>query len=245
MRSWAAWSGGSAAELPEVVFLPGMGARGYLLPWAREVAAWTRVTVLDLPGWWWGRARHCPPTIDGVAVAVRDWMIDGELSDAVLVGHSTGAQAAARAAAMVSDRLCGTVLGGPVFDPAIRGVGTLLRRAASTAPAEVPSEVAAMLPSFLHSGGLALFRLLREGLRYGASGYPFDVGRAAVITGERDRLAPPWWAKNLARRLGARCHVVPGGHNFVYRYPREASEVLRTTALEWRAAPRCTWPSGW
>src|SRR4051794_41314584 len=64
---------GQCRELPELVFLPGLGAAGYLVPWLRAVAGWTRATVLELPGWRAGRASSCPPTVAGIGMALGSW----------------------------------------------------------------------------------------------------------------------------------------------------------------------------
>src|SRR3954468_12815844 len=107
-------AGGRGGATPEAVFLPGLGAPGYLMPWVRRVASWTRVTVLDLPGWRWGRARHCPPTLDGVAEAAVAWL-GTRRRPVVLVGHSTAAQSAALVADRAPELLAGLVLAGPTF----------------------------------------------------------------------------------------------------------------------------------
>src|SRR4051812_33193070 len=176
---------GRPTDLPEVVMLPGLGAPGYLAPWARRIAAWTRVTVLDLPGWRWGRARACPPTVAGVGSAAADWLVAGDRRGVVLLGHSTGAQAASLAALRVPDRLAGVVLAGPTFDPAARSVLRLVRRGASTFARERWAEVPAVLPSYLHSGGYGGLRVLpgslpdRPGGRGGAvRGAGLGVARA-------------------------------------------------------------------
>lgn len=228
-----AWSAGRVRDRPELALVPGLGSRGYLRPLAREVATWTRATILDLPGWWRGRARNCRPTTDGIADAVRRWAAERPGRRMVLVGHSTGAQAVARAAADLPPSVAGVVLAGPVFAPTIRTWPALLRAAAATVPAETPGELAAVLPSYLHSGLVPLVRLLADGLREGAGAYASVAGPVTVITGRRDELAPPWWASELAVRLGGPMQLVPGGHNCVYRHPQAVSAVLRDTVSGW------------
>ena len=227
---------GRQRQLPELVFVPGLGAPRYLLPWLRLVAAWTRVTVLELPGWWYGRARSCPPTVAGIGTAVGDWLQATGRRDVVLVGHSTGAQAVLRAALDYRPLVAGVVLAGPTFTPAARTVSGLLRALAATLPRERPGELAAVLPRYLHSGGLPMLRLVRSAMadpmeeRIGVLRMPL-----LVLTGRADRLADPDWARQLAETGSGSCVVLPGAHNFCYSHPAPAAEQLRATVGEWLA----------
>lgn len=225
---------GKVAGLPEVVLVPGLGAPGYLAPWVGQIASWTRATVLDLPGWRWGRARSCQATVAGTGTAVAQWLIEHDKRNIVLLGHSSGAQAVLRRASMVPDRLVGVVLAGPTFDPTARGIPTLLRRAVTTLAHERLDELPAVLPSYLHSGGLGLFRFLADALR----DRPEDLaGQLRVpvllVTGERDGFAPPAWAHHLATLAAGRCTILPGAHNACFPYPELADAALREAVLAW------------
>jgi pimeloyl-ACP methyl ester carboxylesterase len=225
---------GTVTDLPEVVLLPGLGAPGYLAPWVCQIATWTRATVLDLPGWRWGRATACHPTVAGLAAATARWLLEHDRRDIVLLGHSTGAQAAVRTALLVPDRLVGLVLAGPTFDPAARSIGTLLRRAVGTLAHERPGEIPAVLPSYLHSGGYGVLGMLLDALR----DRPEDgAGQLEVpvltVTGERDGFAPPAWAHHLATLAAGRCTVLPGAHNACFPFPVQADTALRAAVLAW------------
>jgi len=214
--------------------VPGLGAPGYLLPWARQLSSWTRVTVLDLPGWRWGRTTACPPTVAGVGAAAARWLGEHDRREVVLLGHSTGAQAVIRTALLVPDRLAGVVLAGPTFDPAARTPMALLRRAASTLAHERPAELPAVLPSYLRSGGYGVLRMLLDGMR----DRPEDrIGQlrtpVLTLTGERDGFAPPAWARHLAGLTAGRCEVLPGAHNACFPFPVLASTAVHTAALAW------------
>jgi len=217
------------------VFLPGLGAPGYLRPWLDRTRRWADVRVLDLPGWQGGRARRCPPTIAGIATATERWLAAQDGRPPVLVGHSTAAQSAAVVAAIAPQRLAGVVLAGPVFDPAIRGWRDLFRRALRTAAHESPMEVAAILPKYLRGGVLSVVRLLQDGLRAGASPYRPLAAPAVVLTGRHDHFAPPAWTAELAGRIGADHAVLPGGHNFCFTHPVEADRTLRAVVAPWAA----------
>ncbi|HEY0165604.1 MAG TPA: alpha/beta fold hydrolase [Jatrophihabitans sp.] len=237
---------GTVTDLPEVVLVPGLGAPGYLTPWVRQIATWTRATVLDLPGWRWGRARACPATVAGIGAATARWLIEHDRRDVVLLGHSTGAQAVVRTASLVGDRLAGVVLAGPTFDPAARTVAGLLRRAAPTLASERLAEVPAVLPSYLHSGGVNLLRFLLDALRDRPEDRVAQLGAPVlVVTGERDGFAPPAWAHHLAALTAGRCAILPGAHNACFPYPVQADAALREAVLAWTgpAADEGGWAS--
>lgn len=182
MRSLTA---GRVGELPEIVLLPGLGAPGYLAPWARLSSTWTRATVLDLPGWRGGRARSCPPTLRGVATATARWLEVSDRRGVVLLGHSTGAQSVLRTALLVPERVAGVVLAGPTFDPAVRTLRTVVPTAVRTFSHEVPDEVPVAAPSYLSSGGFPLLRFLLSGLRDRPEDLvPLLRAPVLVVTGE-------------------------------------------------------------
>jgi len=224
-------SAGRSSSAPEVVMLPGLGAPGYLAPWALRTAAWTGVALLDLPGWRRGRAVSCPPTLDGVARATARWLEVTDRRGVVLVGHSTGAQAVLRAALQVPDRVAGLVLAGPTFDPAARSVLRVLRRAASTVPHEDPRELLAVAPSYLASGLVPLARFIGTALhdRPEETTARLDLP-VLVVTGRRDGFAPPSWARHLARGAFARCVVIPGAHNAPFPHPDLADSAVHEFA---------------
>src|SRR3954469_8722226 len=58
-----AFVGGRAGAWPDAVFVPGLGAPGYLMPWVRRLGGWARGTGLAPPGGGWGRARSPPADI--------------------------------------------------------------------------------------------------------------------------------------------------------------------------------------
>ncbi len=228
LSSGSPLGGGSWLGSGDVVVVPGMGAPGYLAPLARETATWTRITLLDLPGWRKGKARSSAPSLAGVARTTADWLAATDRSGVVLVGHSTGAQSVLRTALQVPDRVAAVVLAGPTFDPPARSVPTLLRRVGATILQEPPSEALAVGPSYLRSGGMSLLRFVRSAL----DDRPEDLIAhltvpVLVLTGRRDRLAPPAWAGTLAHLAGAVCVVIPGAHNAPFAHPQIADAALR------------------
>ena len=157
-------SAGDIHDHPEVVLLAGLGAPGYLAPWARESSQWTRASIVDLPGWRDGRAQACPPTLAAMALALAHWLEATERRDIVLLGHTTGAQAVLKTAQLIPELIRGLVLAGPTLDPDARTMPALLRRAIRALPHEVPAELPAVIPSYIASGGRPLLRLIRSAM---------------------------------------------------------------------------------
>jgi len=233
-------STGAASDLPEVVMVPGLGAPGYLVRLARLGGAWTRVTLLDLPGWRRGhRPPCCPPTLDDVAVTTARWLEVTGRREVVLLGHSTGAQAVLHTALRVPDRVAGVVLANPTFDPEVRGMARLLALTAVTVVHESIGAAVAAVPSYVRSGGFPLLRLVRSG----QADRPEQVlprldVPVMVMTGWRDRLSPPTWARQLAQIAGAPCHVLPGAHAAQFDRAVAADALVHGSVAEWARAAR-------
>ena len=216
-------AGAPRPAVPELAVVPGLGALGYLLPAVRACAAWTRVHLLDVPGFGDRRTARLPADLASIAQTLRAWL--EQAAPVVLVGHSTGAQAALRVAASDPHLVRGVVLAGVTFPPQARRPLPLLARVLRTLPHERPGELPAVLPYYLR-GAARLPELLRTAL----ADRPEDVVRAVsvpllVLRGRHDHLCPQPWAEQLAAR-GALA-VVPGGHNAPYTQPVATSEALR------------------
>jgi pimeloyl-ACP methyl ester carboxylesterase len=118
-------AGTARREFPDVVLLPGLGAVGYLLDVLHATAAWTRVSLLDLPGFGRPETADCPVDLDALAAATAAVL---PRRPAVLLGHSTGAQVALRAALSTPEHVAALVLVGPTFEPASRQLPRLIAR---------------------------------------------------------------------------------------------------------------------
>jgi pimeloyl-ACP methyl ester carboxylesterase len=89
---------GEPAESPPVVTVMGMAVSDYLLP-AQAALTWTRTHLLDLPGLAGSGDAPRRLEVPEYAEAVCDWLDAAGLPPVVLVGHSSGTQVAAHAAA--------------------------------------------------------------------------------------------------------------------------------------------------
>jgi pimeloyl-ACP methyl ester carboxylesterase len=106
---------------PPVVIVPGLGALGYLLDTLDGCGAWARSFLVDVPGFGHRPPRPCPPEIPAIARTVTAWITAVPDAPVVLVGHSTGAQAALHAAVAVPDRVRTLVLIGLTFPRSCAG----------------------------------------------------------------------------------------------------------------------------
>jgi pimeloyl-ACP methyl ester carboxylesterase len=219
---------GRMSGLPEIVFLPGLGNLGYVDQWVAKSSAWTKITVLDLPGWLRGRAASCPPTIEGIASAASRWLEHSDKQNVILLGHSSGAQSAIRTAVQMPERLTGLVLASPVCTPGARSVVQAVRRLFPTLKYESRGELPT-LSSTVHASGLrAMGHLVRSSLQDQPEAYAAKVRIPAVVfTGEHDGLASPKWSQSLADLLCAPCLIHPGAHNGCFVHPVEVDQALR------------------
>ena len=204
----------------ELVVVPGLGALGYLVPLVRACAGWARVHLLDLPGFGARTTARLPADLPAVSAALAAWLEQVPDAPVVLLGHSTGAQAALHAARAVPVRRL--VLAGATFPPQARRPVPLVGRVLATLPSEQPGELPAVLPYYARGRGRVL-DLLRSSLGEAPSSAGLDA--PAVVRGEHDHLCPPAWAQELAR--GGPVVELPGGHNAVWTSPQLASAAVR------------------
>lgn len=212
---------------PPVVLVPGLGTLGPLIGTLDGCAAWTQATLLDLPGFGHRRPRSCAPVLPEVAALTAEWLRSSGGRPAVLVGHSTGAQAALHAASAVPDRVAALILVGPTFPPALRTLGPLVPAALRDLRHESAGLIPVLWPYFARGGPISLLRFIRSAQH----DRPEDLIRSiecpvTVVRGVHDPFCPATWAAQLAASApDGQLVTAPGAHAFPYRRGRLTAAI--------------------
>jgi pimeloyl-ACP methyl ester carboxylesterase len=229
-------AGRSAGDGPTAFVLlhgAGLSAREFT-PLARALAVAGPVYLLDLPGHGGlPRPRSSRPEIADLAGVVADVLDDEGVREAVVVGHSMGAQVATELRAGRPDLVAGAVLVGPVVDAGARRFTAQAARFARSSVHESGRTVAVALRGYAASGVPWLTEVLPAMMRY-----PLErrltgaLTPVALVRGEHDVIAPPGWLEQLQGRLGgaaAGSRTVAGAaHNVVV----EDADVVAHAALD-------------
>ena len=158
----------------------------------------------------------------------------------VLAGHSASCQVVAEAAARAQDRVRGLVLVGPTTDPRGRSRRALAARWLATARRERPGQVPTLVRRYTRTGLVSMARGMGAARRHDLLSTLADVRcPVLVVRGERDRICPADWARQVAATgpgaehpasaavtLGSGAHMVPLTHG-----PLVARELRRYLAL--------------
>ncbi len=213
-------AGQAVPGVPPVRIVPGLGAMGYVLDLLHACGAWTEATLLDLPGYGNAVTRDCPADMDTLTpVAAGCLGVEGD-APVVLVGHSTGAQLALRAAVAAPRRVAALVLVGITFDPPVRERRARLVPRLRTYLHERPRELVLTVPDFARGRG-RVAQYLGSALRDAAEDHlPHVSVPVLFLRGRRDALCPEPWAARLARLCAdGELRTLPGAHNIPYTHP--------------------------
>ena len=220
--------------VPEVVVVPGLAVSNYLLPAVRELGAWTRAHLVELPGFGGSGEPPHPLDVRQFADALAQWLDASGLEDAVLVGHSSGTQVAAHVAATHRKDTKALVLASPTIDPRFRSLPRVLgawRRNHALEPPDLDEQHA----SERKRAGL---RRVRHALRQHLDDaleevVPHVQVPVLVLYGDRDRLCTAQWARQLSGIApDGRFAQVPGAHSFPWTAPDAWSGLIERLARE-------------
>ena len=207
-------------DVPHVLVVPGLGLRAYLRPFVRALEhRGLRATVLDVPGHDRRPGRTTEPTVTAIGAATAAALLDRPRHERlVLVGHSTGAQGALRAAVQVQEtrRLELVVLAGPTVTPTQRRLD-LLALAAGAAYRQDSLRELVVLPEVARAR-LRLLAMLRSAIADRPERHVATLTAPLVLTaGRGDAFAPSWWldvlAGNATRSPSVGVTRLPGSHN--------------------------------
>jgi len=216
-----------------VVLIPGLGTTGYLVPLVRAVASrGLDCSLLDLPGFSRRTGRASPPTIDGIAQVAAAWVRRyARCPNLVLAGHSTGAQAALRAAVVAQEHrpLSGVLLAGLTMAPTQRDLLTLVATSPWAYRRDSPRELKGV-PDFAR-GGMDLVRMLLSGIADRPERTVASLRCPLTVTaGRQDSFAPRWWldvvASGASRSPSVGVVLLPGSHNNPYTHPAAVADLV-------------------
>lgn len=218
--------------VPEVVLVQGMAVADYLVPGLAALGRWTRAHLVELPGF--AGSGEPPRELDvaeyGAAVAA--WLDGAGLERVLLMGHSSGTQVAARAAARRPPAVRGVVLASPTVDPRFRGWARLSLAWQLDGRHEPPGLTDSHLPEWKRAGLSRLVHVVRVHL---ADRLEDVVPRLSVpvlvLHGDEDRVCREQWARELAARArDGRFASMPGAHSFPWADPDAWSDPIRRLA---------------
>lgn len=227
---------------PPVVLVHGLGMSSRsMAPLVGALGRTTWTLAPDLPGY--GRSpqpRLGMLGLDELAGTLLRWMDDQGIQDAVLVGHSVGAQVAGKVAVMAPGRVRGLIMVAPTGDPerpsVLRQSLHLLRGAVN----EPPLLIAVAGLDYLIAGPGQMVALMRRVIQQAP--LQLDVTMKVpllVVRGSRDRVCSQDWCERLvAETADSRLEVVHGSaHGIVYEAPPELVALIRDEVLAGRRAP--------
>lgn len=218
---------------PPVVIVPGLGALGYLMDTLAGCAGWAPSFLLDLPGF----GHRSPPPhaaeLPAVVDAVAGWLdVVADRTPVVLVGHSTGAQAALHVAVRQPERVRALVLMGPTFPPEQRRLRGLVRGYVRNSRHEPVGLLPVTMPYYVRGGPRAVATMLRSAQRDRPEDTITGVGcPTLLVRGARDAFAPaPWLDRLAAAAPDGRLVTVPGAHTFPFRRGGLTAALIAETA---------------
>nr|WP_296075197.1 alpha/beta fold hydrolase [uncultured Actinoplanes sp.] len=217
-----------ATGLP-IVMLHGLAvSHRYLLPTARALAGRHPVLVPDLPGF--GRSAK-PPAAYAVsrhAEHLSTWLDTLGLRRVCVVGHSFGAEVAARLAVLRPDAVAALVLASPTCDPDARTRTALIGRWLRDLTVEQPWQAPILARDVADAKPWRVFATISHSVR---NRIEDDLrrtrARPLVLGGSLDPVAPLRWRARLAAMTGGTHVTVPeAAHNVLTTSPRRSAAAI-------------------
>jgi pimeloyl-ACP methyl ester carboxylesterase len=221
---------------PLVVVVPGLGLPFYTLRTARALRSrGLDCAVLDLPGFGSSRPWPTRPNIHATGLMAARW-VEAVADDrpVVVLGHSTGTQAALTAGLALSARrrALSVVLAGPTFAPTQRRLVQLARATPFAYSRDRPDEVN---PAEVLRGRGGIVAMLHSGLRDAPEERIAHLPAPVTVTsGVHDSFAPVEWLDQLACSArsapSVRTSQLGGSHNNLFTHPDEVAELVALAA---------------
>jgi pimeloyl-ACP methyl ester carboxylesterase len=230
----AAPTGLAGESTPTVVLVHGIGAsHRYFARLHEQLETDTMVYSLDLPGFGGMLKPAFSPTVREMALLMANALDELAVRDAVLVGHSMGAQWVVELALLRPDLVCRVVVIGPVTDSAHRTLAAQSRALTVDILGEPPLTNAVVFIDYLRCGPLYFLAQSKPMLSY-----PIDERVASlsqpllVLRGGNDPIADEDWCRRLAKRAPiGRLVTVPGNRHVVqFTAPKAVANAIRSFA---------------
>lgn len=225
-------SGAGVRDGGLALILPGLGLPGYTLPTAEAVAVrGVECAVLDVPGFGSEHPRSSRADVEAIGSVAEQWILEQAARRPVVVlGHSTGAQAALVSVLGLQSKRRGValVMAGPTFRPEHRRA---MRLVASTPLAYRRDRLAEIhVREVLRARG-DLMRMVLSGLRDAPESRVAGLTAPLTVTaGVADAYAPAAWldllASSAVRAPGTRTSLLGGSHNNLYTHPHEVAGLV-------------------
>jgi pimeloyl-ACP methyl ester carboxylesterase len=193
---------GPELDATPIVLVHGFSSSRALKPVIKALGRRRPVYAPDLPGFGMSDQPVRPLGVSGLADALRRWMIDNELTPAVVVGFSFGCQIAADLAARHPALVERLALVAPTFDPEARTPSRLAMRWARNAHRASPRLAPAVVHDVIDAGPWRSVRTLRRALEDPFEEKLGDIeAPTLVVRPEHDRLTPEAWTKKVAKLI--------------------------------------------
>ncbi|WP_236647823.1 alpha/beta fold hydrolase [Micromonospora sicca] len=231
LRTHTRRSADPGAGVPPVVLVHGLAvSHRYLTPLALTLSATHPVYVPDLPGFGLTERPGTAYDVSRHAAHLAAWLAAYRLGPVCLLGHSFGAEVAARLAADRPDLVHALVLAGPTSDPAARSrLGQFGRWLVDTLR-EAPLQAPILLRDVRDARPWRVYASLTHSVRNAIEADLVQVtAPTLVVFGDRDPVVPPAWRRQVARLVpAARTVTVPAAaHNVATTAPAQVADAIR------------------
>jgi pimeloyl-ACP methyl ester carboxylesterase len=202
----------------------------YLMPTAQALPSRYPVLVPDLPGFGSSGKPRTAYDVGRHAAHLSAWLDVRGPARICLVGHSFGAEVAARLAVLRPDLIAALVLASPTTDPAARSRGALFRRLAVDLLVEPPWQAAVLTRDIADAKPWRVLATVGHSV---GNAVEQDLSRLPVaplvIGGELDPVTPLRWRASVAALTGGDSVTVPGAaHNVLTTSGRRSARAITT-----------------
>ncbi|WP_307812990.1 alpha/beta fold hydrolase [Micromonospora coerulea] len=231
LRSHTRRSADPGTGAPPVLLVHGLAvSHRYLTPLAVALSTRYPVYVPDLPGFGLTERPGTAYDVARHAAYLAAWLATYRLGPVCLLGHSFGAEVAARLAADRPDLVHALVLAGPTSDRAARSRRGQFGRWLVDTLREAPAQAPILLRDVWDARPWRVYATLTHSVR---NAIEADLVRIAaptlVVAGARDPVVPAAWREQVARLVpAARTVSVPGAaHNVATTAPAQVTDAIR------------------